>query len=62
MSEEKAVNCPWCEKQARVAPKKETSNYGDIIVRCCSECGCVVSSYLEEAEIVLEKVRTFQDC
>lgn len=61
MSQEKAIECPWCEKKVQVEQKKEASQYGDIVVRCCSKCGCVVSSYLDEKEAVLEKVRTFQN-
>lgn len=62
MSEEKTVNCPWCEKEAKTTAKKEKSEYGDIVVRCCSECDCVISSYLDEKTAVLERVRTFRDC
>ena len=59
MEEKKSVKCPWCEKGTFVKVSKEKSNYGDIVSRRCSECGNIIASYLDEKNIILEKVRTF---
>jgi|GEM_PF-989914 len=56
--EERAI-CPWCRKESEVSFAKEKSDCAHIVVRRCSECGHVVSAYLDEKKDVLEKVRTF---
>ena len=57
---EKKVNCPWCQEKTVAAVSRGKSEYGDVVVMRCSECNKVISSYLDEGKIVLEKVRTFQ--
>ena len=59
MGETKRVKCPWCEKESVPKVSKEKSEYAEIIVRSCSECGQILASYLEEKGIILDKVRTF---
>ena len=54
-----SIKCPWCEKEGTPSTTKEKSNYGEILVRRCSGCGNIISSYLDEDRVVLEKVRTF---
>ena len=61
MGGEKAVTCPWCQKKTSATRSKGKSDYGDIIIRKCGECNQIISSYLDEGNVVLEKVRTFQD-
>ena len=61
MGRDKEVKCPWCQKETVVSVSKDKSEYGDILVRKCGECNKVISSYLDEGKIILEKVRTFQD-
>ncbi|MBU1451332.1 MAG: hypothetical protein KKB57_12535 [Proteobacteria bacterium] len=61
MSKEEILSCPWCEKSAKVTSEKANNQYGDIIVRRCSECQRVIASYLDEGMVVLKKVRNFQD-
>ena len=60
MAGTKMVKCPWCEKENIPKVSKEKSDYTDIVVRKCSECGKILASYLDEEGIILEKVRTFQ--
>lgn len=56
---EKEVKCAWCEKENVPDITKEKSDYGDIVVRKCSQCGNIMGSYLDEKRPVLEKVRSF---
>lgn len=60
MKEGKKIQCAWCEKENLPNFSKEKSDYGEILVGRCSECGNIVSSYLAEKTPVLEKVRYFQ--
>ena len=60
MAEEKQVKCPWCEKECSPKVSKNKSEYGDVVIRNCAECGNIIASYLDEDHTVLEKVRTFQ--
>ena len=60
MEAEKAVKCPWCQEETVATVSKDKSEYGNIIIRECGECNKVISSYLDEEKIILEKVRTFQ--
>lgn len=61
MSQEEKVKCPWCSSEEGVDLKKERSDYADIIVRRCKACGKIISSYLDEDRVVLERVRTFKN-
>jgi uncharacterized Zn finger protein len=60
MGNEKKITCPWCQKETVVWESKEKSDYADIVVRRCAECGDVIAAYLDEDRVVLGKVRTFQ--
>ena len=57
---EKKVKCPWCQEETVAAVSTDKSEYGDVVIRRCGECNKVISSYLDEGKVVLEKVRTFQ--
>ena len=57
---EKKVKCPWCQEEAVATFSKGKSEYGDIVSRRCGKCDKIISSYLDEGKVVLEKVRTFQ--
>ena len=61
MEGKKSVTCAWCEKESTPKITREKSDYGDIVVRRCSECGNIMASYLDEKKVILEKVRTFQN-
>jgi RNase P subunit RPR2 len=61
MEETRRVRCAWCEKETIPDTTKEKSQYGDIVVRRCSQCGNIIASYLDEKRVVLEKVRLFQN-
>ena len=53
--------CAWCGKENTPKITKDKSDYGDIVVRRCSECGNIMASYLDEKRVILEKVRSFQN-
>ena len=61
MGEKKQVKCAWCEKETTANRTKEKSDYGEIVVMRCSQCGNIMASYLDEERVVLEKVRSFQN-
>lgn len=53
------VKCPWCQKERDASLAREKSDCAIIVVRRCSDCGNVISAYLDEEKDVLAKVRTF---
>ena len=57
-----AVMCCWCKKETNPVVKKERSDHDSIIIRKCEFCDNILASYLDEDEIVLKKVRSFQQC
>ena len=59
MSKKEISSCPWCDKPTKVTSEKINNQYGEVIVRRCSECQSVIASYLDEADSVLEMVRNF---
>ena len=60
MGAEKRVKCAWCGKETGAAVTREKSDYGNIVVRKCTECDKIIASYLDEDKTILEKVRSFQ--
>ncbi len=61
MGQEKQATCAWCNEKNTPDIKRDKSEYGDIVVMTCNKCGKIMSSYLDEKKVILEKVRTFQD-
>ena len=57
---DKQVKCPWCSELVTPVMSINSKEYGNVKERKCPECNAVISAYVEEPRIVLEKVRLFQ--
>jgi len=56
----KEVECPWCGNEVNTKVRIFSGKYGRIKEWRCENCDGIISAYLDEDQMVLEKVRTFQ--
>ena len=54
------TKCPWCGVLVKPTISINTKECGNVKERKCPECNAVIAAYLEEPQIILEKVRLFQ--
>ena len=57
---DKQIKCPWCSELVTPIISINSKECGNVKERKCPECNAVISAYVEESRIVLEKVRLFQ--
>jgi len=57
--DENQVHCPWCGDTVVAVSTVTTNQNGEVRVRKCPKCDTILSAYLAEEGVVLQKVRTF---
>jgi len=55
------TKCPWCGEEVVPQVKVFHNRYGDVKERRCPKCKSVISAYLDEKRVVLDKLRLFKD-
>jgi len=58
---EEKIKCPWCGEEVVPQFRVFYNSYGDIKERRCPKCKSVISAYLDEKRVVLDKIRLFQN-